>query len=112
LISPKGQVVLFDDGVAKNCDKPVSYLQQLGITKIDHHIVSHYHSDHIGCATQVFKEIAMPTVILDRGADYRSDDGSKVGYATSGRAGLNHVDVHGYRPRGFGRKRQVAQCSL
>ena len=33
LISLKGQVVVFDDGVAKNCDKPVSYLQQLGSTK-------------------------------------------------------------------------------
>ncbi len=72
LISPGGQVVLFDDGAMKNCDKPVSYLQQLGITKIDYHITSHYHSDHIGCAAQVFQEIALPNIVLDRGQSYPS----------------------------------------
>ncbi|MBZ5509247.1 MAG: hypothetical protein LAO78_27630 [Acidobacteriia bacterium] len=50
LISPDGQIVLFDDGLLNNCDKPVSYLQQLGITHIDYHITSHYHADHFGCA--------------------------------------------------------------
>jgi hypothetical protein len=52
LISPNGETVLFDDGVMKQCDKPLAYLQQLGVTKIDYHITSHYHSDHIGCAAQ------------------------------------------------------------
>jgi beta-lactamase superfamily II metal-dependent hydrolase len=72
LISPGGQVVLFDDGTSKGCDKPVSYLQQLGITKIDYHFTSHYHSDHIGCAPQVFQEIALPGAVLDRGGSYPS----------------------------------------
>ena len=48
LISPLGQVVLFDNGVLNQCQKPVAFLQALGITKIDYHIASHYHSDHIG----------------------------------------------------------------
>jgi hypothetical protein len=30
LISPNGETVLFDDGDFKDCDKPISYLQQLG----------------------------------------------------------------------------------
>jgi len=72
LISPGGQVVLFDDGTSKSCDKPVSYLQQLGITKIDYHFTSHYHSDHIGCAPQVFQEIALPGTVFDRGGTYPS----------------------------------------
>src|SRR5512139_4210340 len=55
LISPNGETVLFDDGVAKYCDMPVSYLQQLGVTKIDYHIASHYHDDHIGCASEVMR---------------------------------------------------------
>jgi len=58
LISPRGQVVLFDDGVANHCDRPISYLQQLGVTKIDYHIASHYHSDHIGCAKEVRPGVA------------------------------------------------------
>jgi competence protein ComEC len=37
LISPLGETVLFDDGALNFCDKPVSYLQQLGVTKIDYH---------------------------------------------------------------------------
>jgi beta-lactamase superfamily II metal-dependent hydrolase len=53
LISPLGEVVLFDDGVLNQCGKPIGYLQSLGITKIDYHIASHYHADHIGCAPQV-----------------------------------------------------------
>ena len=42
LISPGGETVLFDNGVRNNCDKPVSYLQQLGITQIDYHVASPY----------------------------------------------------------------------
>jgi beta-lactamase superfamily II metal-dependent hydrolase len=72
LISPKGEVALFDDGALKNCDKPISYLQQLGIKKIRYQFTSHYHSDHIGCATQVFTEIGTPEVVYDRGQSYPS----------------------------------------
>jgi beta-lactamase superfamily II metal-dependent hydrolase len=72
LISPGGQIVLFDDGALKNCDKPVSYLQQLGITHIDFHINSHFHADHFGCASQVFGEFGVPKVAYDRGGTYAS----------------------------------------
>lgn len=72
LISPDGKVVLFDDGALKNCDKPVSYLQQLGITHIDFHINSHFHADHFGCTSQVFGEFGVPKVAYDRGGTYKS----------------------------------------
>ncbi len=72
LISPGGEVVLFDDGALKNCDKPVAYLQQLGIKHIDYHIASHYHSDHIGCAQEVFSEFPLTTTAYDRGSSYQS----------------------------------------
>jgi beta-lactamase superfamily II metal-dependent hydrolase len=70
LISPKGQVVLFDDGAYKNCDKPVAYLQQLGVTAIDYHIASHYHADHIGCASEVFAAYPLKLDAFDRGESY------------------------------------------
>jgi beta-lactamase superfamily II metal-dependent hydrolase len=70
LISPKGEVVLFDDGVLKNCDKPLSYLQQLGITKVDYHIASHYHADHIGCTAEVLQEFPLQKDAFDRGESY------------------------------------------
>ncbi len=72
LVSPQGQTVLFDDGKRLNCDAPVSYLQQLGITKIDYLIVSHYHDDHIGCTTEVLNEFPLQTASYDRGGVYNS----------------------------------------
>jgi len=51
LISPRGQIVLFDAGEdmkKRDCTKPASYLDQLGVTHIDYLFVSHYHFDHIG----------------------------------------------------------------
>ncbi len=67
LISPKGEVVLFDDGVLHNCDKPIAYLQQLGITGIDYHVTSHYHADHIGCVAAVLHEYPLKKKAFDRG---------------------------------------------
>ena len=67
LISPKGEVVLFDNGRRGACDRPVSYLDQLGVQKIDYHIASHYHSDHIGCTTDVLDAFELKKAAYDRG---------------------------------------------
>lgn len=45
LISPQGEMVLFDDGALLYCDKHVAYLHELGVKQVDYHITSHYHSD-------------------------------------------------------------------
>jgi beta-lactamase superfamily II metal-dependent hydrolase len=72
LISPGGETVLFDDGNVKDCSKPVSYLQNLKVTKIDYHIASHYHSDHIGCAPDIFAKFPLQKEAIDRGGSYNS----------------------------------------
>src|SRR5437867_423473 len=72
LISPQGETVLFDDGLRGYCDRPVSYLQQLGVTRIDYLIVSHYHDDHIGCTTEVLGEFPLEKASYDRGHEYTS----------------------------------------
>src|SRR5713101_7325848 len=72
LISPQGQVVLFDDGVLNQCGRPIDYLQQLGILQIDYHIASHYHADHIGCAPAVFARFPLAIAAIDRGSSYAS----------------------------------------
>ena len=72
LIAPGGQVVLFDDGLLNNCDKPVGYLRGLGIDHVDYHIASHYHSDHIGCAGEVLGRFPLTTAAIDRGGSYHS----------------------------------------
>lgn len=92
LISPQGETVLFDNGKRGQCDLPVSYLQQLGITKIDYMIASHYHDDHIGCTTEVLNEFPLQKKAYDRGGTYHSatfrryvtKTGSKRTTATAG----------------------------
>jgi beta-lactamase superfamily II metal-dependent hydrolase len=70
LISPLGEIALFDNGVLNQCGKPISYLQSLGITKIDYHIASHYHSDHIGCTAAVLGLFPLQRAAYDRGGSY------------------------------------------
>ena len=72
LISPQGETVLFDNGKRGDCDLPVSYLQQLGVTKIDYMIASHYHDDHIGCTSDVLSEFPLQRAAYDRGASYHT----------------------------------------
>jgi beta-lactamase superfamily II metal-dependent hydrolase len=72
LVSPAGETVLFDDGVKGDCTKPVSYLHQLGVTKIDYHIASHYHADHIGCASDALAAFPLQKAAYDRGGSYNS----------------------------------------
>jgi beta-lactamase superfamily II metal-dependent hydrolase len=73
LISPGGQIVLFDAGEdmkRKDCTKPVSYLDQLGIKHIDYLFVSHYHFDHIGCIPAVLEHVSLQGDAYDRGGSY------------------------------------------
>jgi competence protein ComEC len=73
LISPQGTVVLFDAGEdlkRKDCTKPLAYLDQLGVTKVDYLFVSHYHFDHIGCIPQVLERFPLQHDAIDRGAQY------------------------------------------
>jgi beta-lactamase superfamily II metal-dependent hydrolase len=70
LISPQGEIVLFDDGVVNQCSGPIAYLASIGVTHIDYHIASHYHSDHIGCAPQVLQTFPLIKAAYDRGGSY------------------------------------------
>jgi beta-lactamase superfamily II metal-dependent hydrolase len=73
LISPNGQVVVFDVGEdlkKRDCTKPVSYLDQLGIKHIDYLYVSHYHFDHIGCIPAALEESPLQGDAYDRGESY------------------------------------------
>ncbi|MBE3071351.1 MAG: Ig-like domain-containing protein [Acidobacteria bacterium] len=70
LMTPSGETVMFDDGPG-NCGTVTGTLGQMGATKIDYHIASHYHADHIACAPQVFAAFPL-RVGLDRGGSYSS----------------------------------------
>jgi len=73
LISPQGEVVLFDMGEdlkKRDCQGAVDYLDQLGIQHIDYIFVSHYHFDHIGCIPAVLKKFPLIHNSFDRGQSY------------------------------------------
>jgi|SRR5579872_476230 len=73
MITPSGKIALFDAGMdlgVENCTKISSYLEQLGITTIDAVIVSHYHTDHIGCLTEVLENRTLTGNVYDRGKSY------------------------------------------
>jgi beta-lactamase superfamily II metal-dependent hydrolase len=52
IITPGGQTALFDEGPPGAAPAMgvsiVNQLKNLGVTHVDYHIASHYHSDHIG----------------------------------------------------------------
>jgi beta-lactamase superfamily II metal-dependent hydrolase len=73
LISPSGEVVVFDAGEdmkRKDCTRPVSYLDQLGVKHIDYLYVSHYHFDYIGCIPAVLGQFTLLNSAFDRGNSY------------------------------------------
>ncbi|HEU4596239.1 MAG TPA: MBL fold metallo-hydrolase [Pyrinomonadaceae bacterium] len=70
LISPLGETVLFDNGVWEGCDKPLAYLESLGVTQIDYMLISHYHSDHFGCTREVLNRFPLKNFSYDRPGAY------------------------------------------
>jgi beta-lactamase superfamily II metal-dependent hydrolase len=72
IVSPLGEVVLIDNGVVEECDRPVAYLHSIDVERIDYHIASHYHPDHIGCTTEVLAAFPLQHEAYDRGFSYSS----------------------------------------
>ncbi len=71
LITPMGQTMMFDNGDVGQCGAVVDYLHRCGVSRLDYHVASHYHADHIGCSRSVFG--AFPVDVgLDRGGSYAS----------------------------------------
>lgn len=66
LISPLGEVLLFDNGHTQCAARPVAYLASLGVTKIDYMIISHYHKDHFGCTRAVLNRFPLQKFSYDR----------------------------------------------
>jgi len=73
MLTPGGKTVLFDAGMdlgIEHCNKIGSYLDELGVKQIDAIIVSHYHTDHIGCIPDVLagRTLAAPCMIAENPA--------------------------------------------
>jgi beta-lactamase superfamily II metal-dependent hydrolase len=75
LISPLGQVAMFDNGPGGSGVSGLTVVQQLqalGVTHVDHHFASHYHSDHIGDIDGIVNAGIVIDNGWDRGGSYSS----------------------------------------
>ena len=74
IISPFGQTVLIDEGPAgTNNAMAMSVANQLlalGVTRVDYHFASHYHSDHIGNIANIVNAGITIGYGWDRGGSY------------------------------------------
>lgn len=56
-VSPSGESLLFDTGTADpakaQADRISAAIKEAGVQQLDHVIVSHYHGDHVGNATEL-----------------------------------------------------------
>jgi beta-lactamase superfamily II metal-dependent hydrolase len=88
LISPLGQVAMFDDGGSLYpvfpCARVLTELSALGITHVDYHFASHFHADHIGCFDSLSKVIQFDQG-WDGGSTYSNSMISKYKTALGGR---------------------------
>jgi beta-lactamase superfamily II metal-dependent hydrolase len=88
VISPLGEVVVFDAGMdlrLNNCDKVLAGFRSLGIHHIDYLFVSHYHSDHIGCIPQVLAIAPLTHAVYDRGSSYTTAAYTRYTQAVAGK---------------------------
>lgn len=56
IILPNKKVVLIDGFVSDAAEQHIAFLKNLGISKIDYLIATHYHGDHIGSFPKIIKE--------------------------------------------------------
>ena len=84
LITPNGQVAMFDDGPGGTGALGLTVVQQLqalGVTGIEHHFCSHYHSDHLGGTPSIATAGIPITNGWDRGGSYTT--GAYTSYVTA-----------------------------
>ena len=59
-----------EDLKKRDCTRPISYLDQLGIKHIDYLFVRLHHFDHIGCIPAVLEQFPLRGTAYDRGEQY------------------------------------------
>jgi competence protein ComEC len=72
VVSPDGHALLFDAGnESKGRDRVVPRLIELGVTRLDYTVLSHYDADHVGGLDEVIVGGFAPLVAYDRGDTVR-----------------------------------------
>ena len=61
-----GQTIMIDGGYEGNASHCISYLNSLGIKKLDYYIITHAHSDHIEGAIDILEYFNAKKVVIKR----------------------------------------------
>lgn len=70
LLRSKEETVLIDTGEEEDADEILDYLEQIGETKIDYLILTHFDKDHVGGADKILEKIEVGQIYQP---DYEND---------------------------------------
>jgi beta-lactamase superfamily II metal-dependent hydrolase len=80
IVSPSGQSMLVDTGWpgfnGRDADRIVAVAHEAGLKKIDYVLITHYHRDHVGGATQLADRIGIGK-FLDHGTNQEDSDAAR-----------------------------------
>lgn len=83
-VAPSGQSLLIDTGWAgfdgRDANRILAAAKQLGVTKLDYVLITHYHSDHVGGVAQLADRIKIGTFI-DHGLNHEDSDDTRANFA-------------------------------
>jgi competence protein ComEC len=84
LVAPSGASLLVDTGWpasdGRDADRVQAAMRDAGITKIDHLLVTHYHTDHVGGVPELVKRVPIGE-FLDHGENREDSDITRHDYA-------------------------------
>ena len=82
VVGPSGQSLLIDSGFPRPDDRDAKRIytvaQQAGLKKIDYHLVTHFHADHVGGLTALAKMIPIDRFFAHGGVPEAGDVGPGI----------------------------------
>jgi competence protein ComEC len=99
IVAPSGASLLVDTGWPGNNGRDAGRIQaamrDAGITRIDHLLITHYHTDHVGGVPELVKRVPVGE-FLDHGPNREDSESTRDGYAAYLNAiqGRPHRVVH------------------
>lgn len=98
IVTPSRESMLIDTGYPgfenRDLNRVLATIKEVGLTRLDYLLVTHYHNDHVGNAAAIAAKIPVGTFV-DHGETVETDDAARALYADylKGRASGRHLQV-------------------